>query len=416
MIGLARQRFPKAAPKLVLIEKAWAAVPPRKAATPTVVPATSPSKGATSLASITTTDGRTYEAVEITKMNPEAISFTHSAGVATIACEKLPPDLQRRFNNASKPSAPQPQIAVAEIPDRKPPIAKSDASPIMPNPAVVYAQPSYSKAEGLGKNAETPEDRQSRSSMSEDAVAPASVFAHGQLLTEELVALRLRAEKGDVKAQVELGSIYYNGRGVLEDAAEARKWYGMAAEQGDTGAQTWLGSIYSSGRGGPKDGAAAVKWFLKAAEQGDANAQNWLGNIYSKGRGVPKDDAEAEKWYRKAAANGDLSAQARLVNLGKAPPSSVSTPTDIQKLLEGMGRNTEKSWGAKVSEWWDQNSSYISYMVGNYVLSEFGITSPGSTPLKPAGPGGSGVQPYNPRTGEFQSPGTTIYGQGFSRP
>jgi len=70
-----------------------------------------------------------------------------------------PSDVQRSSNNGPMPPAPQPQITVAEIPDSKPPIANSDASPIMPNPAVVYAQPSYSKAEGLGKNAETPEGR-----------------------------------------------------------------------------------------------------------------------------------------------------------------------------------------------------------------------------------------------------------------
>ncbi len=41
---------------------------------------------------------------------------------------------------------------------------------------------------------------------------------------------------GWYKAQVYLGGIYQDGEGVLQDFAEAARWYHMAAEQGDVGA------------------------------------------------------------------------------------------------------------------------------------------------------------------------------------
>ena len=45
-------------------------------------------------------------------------------------------------------------------------------------------------------------------------------------------------------AQYNLGSMYYNGRGVLQDYEEAVFWYRLSAEQGDAYAQRNLGLMY----------------------------------------------------------------------------------------------------------------------------------------------------------------------------
>ncbi|WP_308726487.1 tetratricopeptide repeat protein, partial [Haemophilus influenzae] len=66
-------------------------------------------------------------------------------------------------------------------------------------------------------------------------------------------------------------------------------------------AQANLGSMYYNGRGVKQDDFEAVKWFSKAAAQGDAIAQASLGNMYFEGRGVKQDDFEAMKWFSKAA-------------------------------------------------------------------------------------------------------------------
>ena len=61
------------------------------------------------------------------------------------------------------------------------------------------------------------------------------------------------AEKGDARAQLSLGGMYYNGQGVQQDYAEAAKWTRKAAEQGYAPAQADLGVLYWNGRGVPQD-------------------------------------------------------------------------------------------------------------------------------------------------------------------
>ena len=55
--------------------------------------------------------------------------------------------------------------------------------------------------------------------------------------------LRLIAERGDARAQTELGRRYETGRGVRQDYAEAVRWYRRAAEQGHEDAQEHLGRL-----------------------------------------------------------------------------------------------------------------------------------------------------------------------------
>jgi TPR repeat protein len=49
--------------------------------------------------------------------------------------------------------------------------------------------------------------------------------------------------QGDALAQYDRGVMYYYGRGVLEDDAEAVRWWRLAAEQGIAHAQEMLGHI-----------------------------------------------------------------------------------------------------------------------------------------------------------------------------
>ena len=80
-----------------------------------------------------------------------------------------------------------------------------------------------------------------------------------------LKEIRPLAEQGDVRAQAQLGLMYWAGLGVPEDDAEAAKWYRLAAEQGDQAAQFNLGSMYLKGRGVIKDYVQAHMWFNIAA-------------------------------------------------------------------------------------------------------------------------------------------------------
>lgn len=53
----------------------------------------------------------------------------------------------------------------------------------------------------------------------------------------------IAAEKGLLTAQRNLGVLYENGTGVLQDYHKAIEWYQRASEQGDTLAQLFLAYI-----------------------------------------------------------------------------------------------------------------------------------------------------------------------------
>ena len=113
------------------------------------------------------------------------------------------------------------------------------------------------------------------------------------------------AKQGNAKAQYNLGGMYYNGKGVRKDYAQAVQWYRRAAEQGNADAQVNLGLMYANGQGVRQDYTQAVQWCRRAAEQGHAGAQFNLGVMYAEGRGVRQDLALAQEWFGKACQNGD---------------------------------------------------------------------------------------------------------------
>ena len=108
-----------------------------------------------------------------------------------------------------------------------------------------------------------------------------------QAQTQEIDALRARAEQGYAAALNNLGTMYTGGRGVPQDDAQAVGWYRLAAEQGYAAALNNLGIMYAGGRGVPQDDAEAVHWYRLAADQGVGIAQylglDNLGSMYAAG-------------------------------------------------------------------------------------------------------------------------------------
>ena len=88
------------------------------------------------------------------------------------------------------------------------------------------------------------------------------------------------------------------------DFATAFKEWLPLAEQGNADVQRNIGLMYQNGDGVVQDYVEALKWWRLAAEQGNVDAQASLGTSYSIGNGVTQDYAEAFKWYRLAAAQG----------------------------------------------------------------------------------------------------------------
>lgn len=92
------------------------------------------------------------------------------------------------------------------------------------------------------------------------------------------------------------------------NAPDAGQETPQKAERGDAKAQFELGTKYAS----VKEFGQAVVWLRRAAEQGYADAQYRLGYMYDNGQGVPRDGAVANEWFQKSAAQGQTDAKARL--------------------------------------------------------------------------------------------------------
>lgn len=127
--------------------------------------------------------------------------------------------------------------------------------------------------------------------------------------------LELASMKGHGEAQYELGKLFYTGSGATQDYFNAREWWIESAVQGNLNAQQKLGYLYSEGLGVKRDFDKAKKWYLRAAKSGHAEAQTLLGSLYHEGNRIPHDYNEAFKWYKLAAEQGHAHAQYTLATL-----------------------------------------------------------------------------------------------------
>lgn len=77
-----------------------------------------------------------------------------------------------------------------------------------------------------------------------------------------------KAKNGNADAQYQLGVLYLNGKGTLQDFSEASKWFITAAEQNHPLAQYELGLLYQIGQGVEMDNEKSYMWFNLAAAAG----------------------------------------------------------------------------------------------------------------------------------------------------
>jgi uncharacterized protein len=138
----------------------------------------------------------------------------------------------------------------------------------------------------------------------DDAVAA----AHRGDYAAALRRLSPLAEKGDARAQFDIGFMHAYGWGVQRNPADAISWYRKAADQGLAVAQHFLGLAYVNGEGVRPDDAEAARWFTRAAAQGFVQAEFMLGLVNLDGRGVAKDPVQGYAFIVMAAQGGVRSA------------------------------------------------------------------------------------------------------------
>jgi TPR repeat protein len=114
-------------------------------------------------------------------------------------------------------------------------------------------------------------------------------------------------------AEAYLSQIYSEGDGVPIDLDESRRWLTKAADYKLVFAEAELGKMWQDGVGGPRSDVEARKWYQLGAEGGNAMAENNLGVLLADGRGGPRDQNAAVSWYKKSAEQDYAVAQ---MNMG----------------------------------------------------------------------------------------------------
>ena len=127
--------------------------------------------------------------------------------------------------------------------------------------------------------------------------------SHGLARDNEAAAFYFRraAEKGEFKAQAELGRCLVRGIGVPRDREEGIYWLECAAAKGDALAMTTLGDVFVreayptqalKGRYDPEKMALAVKWLGKSALAGFDGSRDRLQYLAKDGVDVARRELE----------------------------------------------------------------------------------------------------------------------------
>jgi TPR repeat protein len=106
-----------------------------------------------------------------------------------------------------------------------------------------------------------------------------------------------------------LGEMYLQGQGVTRDPAKAVYYYQRLIDTGSTDPRVEgiLLPMYCGGEGIPRDRPKAFAVYKKDADRNDSFGELGVGAMYQMGWGAEQDLAEAFNWYRKAAADKNYS-------------------------------------------------------------------------------------------------------------
>ncbi len=155
---------------------------------------------------------------------------------------------------------------------------------------------------------------------------------------EQAAAILAAARSGAVQAQLLLGQILLDGRGIQHDPSLAFIWFSIAARHGDGMAHNMLGRCHEHGWGCTADLAlAAIHYRTAAAQNLDWGLYN-LANLLATGRGVEQDHAQACAYYQRAASMG----HAKSMNLlGRCYEEGLGIERDAQQALHWYQRSAE---------------------------------------------------------------------------
>lgn len=158
----------------------------------------------------------------------------------------------------------------------------------------------------------------------------------------DLAELQQAAQKGNPKAEAQLGEMLLRGEGITKDETRAVALLEKAARSGHSGAAFRIGMLLANGEYGViKDPTRALAYFRAGAAGGEAEAFFNIGAAYASARGVKRDYAEALGWLivarqHGAAAGAEQSLRAQI----KSQPAWIATgerrAKEIEREFAGM--------------------------------------------------------------------------------
>lgn len=123
--------------------------------------------------------------------------------------------------------------------------------------------------------------------------------------------LEVLANNGHGLAQLELGKVYFSGRGdlVTQDHAESLYWFDLASKKKIPEAIYYLGAFYWNGAVVEEDEKKAIDYFKAAADSGLTPAKLALGYIYSTSKKTKHAPTEVFRYLSSAADDGHIGAK-----------------------------------------------------------------------------------------------------------
>jgi len=140
----------------------------------------------------------------------------------------------------------------------------------------------------------------------------------------------IASERGHIRADQSLGTLYLFGGGVARDREKAAALFEKAADKGDPFAMHSLGKQLYRGNGVPQDRERGLALMIQAAEMGHTYAFNELGTIFLEGVGVEPDLERARRYFEASAARNDIYG---FNNLGILYRDGKGVPKDPEKAL-----------------------------------------------------------------------------------
>lgn len=113
------------------------------------------------------------------------------------------------------------------------------------------------------------------------------------------------AEQHESDALLNLGALYYHGKGVKQNCQKAFDYLMESANKRNAEALGNIGTMYNKGKCFERDAEKAISYFQQAAEAGAYKYYTYIGQLYHTGDGVKRNRKQALHYFHQASERHD---------------------------------------------------------------------------------------------------------------